>query len=217
MAQRVLWRVDPGSAGITEFQLQKSVDAGNSYTALVTIPFDLNGANYEKQAARFFYDDAGGGSGHVYLVYAVGPNGTSDPIFFIPPPSDPQRCAIIGYVLDVFGNADQSVAVEVNASTRPSERWHTNPTGLVAREARALGILPAAMRVYPDANGIWQVSLVRKAFARISIPALDFEKDIEVPDAIGPFNIVDVPGLTGTDASGIFQGGPGLRASIPRA
>lgn len=215
MSSTFFWTPDPTQT-ITSFTLTKSVNQGLSYSALATIPWDVAGANYNKQRKQFFYVDAGGAEGDIYQIVANGAFGVSEPLIIVAPPAEPDLCTIVGYCRDPFGFVDRDVAIHVTAVGTPGERWASSPAGIVGQHHDALGIVSRKQVVYPDENGMWQVSLVRRIYAKVEIPALDFSWAFEVPQAAGPVNIRDIPQLRGA-ALALFPDMQGERLYLPES
>lgn len=215
MANKISWITDK-SVAVASFDIQRSVNKGISFTALVNILADPNGANYDKQTKKYFYLDAGGNPGDIYTVTATGDAGTSKPAYAITAPDPPDLCVIIGYVRDAFGFVEQETSVHVTAFGSPGERWIKNPNGLVAQHPNALGLVNRSAVIKPDAGGIWQVELVRRAYAKVEIPSLDFILAFEVPDKAGPVNIRDIPQLRG-QALALFSEMTGAPGSLPES
>jgi hypothetical protein len=201
VSNKLYWKADP-SVVVTSFVLTKSTDKAQSFSSLATITYDLAGANYEKKTKRFFYTDSSGAVGDAYRIVAVGANGTSSPVVVIAPADQPDFCTIVGYMLDTFGEVDTSIPVSVHSYGAGA--WTTNPAGVVAQNPEALGLTAASQTVYPGADGIWQVRLIQKAYARITIPALDFDWAFIVPASVGPVNVRDIPLVRQADAYGLF-------------
>lgn len=211
MANKFYWTPDPTQT-ITSFDIERSTDHGSSFAALVNIPFNVNGANYDKQRKQFFYEDAAGQPGYIYRIVANGAFGVSVPLTIVAPPAEPELCTIIGYVRDASGYVDRTTAIHVTAVGSPEEHWAPNPEGLVAHNAHALGIVAKRDVIHPDENGMWQVDLIRGIYARIEIPALMFQRTFEVPRKAGPINVRDIAEVRGralalfgdVNAGGVF-------------
>jgi hypothetical protein len=217
MSVKITWSYDP-SVSVTDYKVYRSTDNGVTYTLVSTIAFDVNGANYDKAERQFFYTDAGGAAGYVYKVTATGANGTSKPVYTIVPPGDPPTCLVIGYVTNVFGQKDLGqVHIDVQGYGSRGELWAPNASGVVANSQQAMGLASGLRRVFLDENGMWQVELVRKTLARITIPALDLDWAFEVPDREGPVNIRDIPCQRGADFETTFGDNAGVRNPITRA
>jgi hypothetical protein len=198
MSVRISWGFDP-TVSITSFTLTKSTNNGITYAALASVDFDVNGANYDRPTRTFFYVDNAGAAGHVYKIVAEGALGSSEPVISVAPPNPPSKCLVIGYALDAFGQADEHLVVNVETAGRRGQHWLTNPTGLVANNREALGVVRSSCSVFPDANGMWQVSLLRGSYARVQIPALELDWAFEVPSLEGPVNVRDIPLLRSAD------------------
>ena len=215
MSNKVYWNYDP-SASITSFTVKRSADMGLTFVLLSTIVFDTNGANFDKQSKRFFYFDGTGAAGNIYAIGSTGTLGTSPDSYVIAPPADPSLCTVIGYARDAFGYADPELSIHVQAFGTPGERWVQNPAGIVSQHGQALGVIGRKVIINPDANGIWQIGLIRKIYARVEIPALDFSWAFEVPDKPGPINIRDIPQLRG-QALSLFSDTAGNRLVMPES
>lgn len=204
MAVKISWSPDL-TVPITEFVLTKSVDKGQTFLALVTIPYDTAPASlfYDRKTKRFYYNDLVGNPGDIYQILANGFLGTSKTVIVVAPPTDPDVCTIIGYLSDAFGTIDPGLPIHVYAYGSRAERWAKNPAGLVAQNPQALGIADNTRTVYPNAAGIWQVELVQGTYARVHIPAIEFSWAFEVPKKLGPVNVRDIPQLRGS-ALGAF-------------
>ena len=215
MANKVFWIPDLTQT-ITSFQVDRSLDKGQTFTTVATITFDVNGVNFDKPTKRFFYSDASGVPGAVYAVTAIGPSGSSAPVYAITPADAPLTCTIIGYVRDVLGYAMPDAAIVVKAFGSTGEQWARNPNGLLAQNPNALGVVSRDIIVKPDDNGMWQVTLLRKAYAKIEIPSQEFVWAFEVPDKTGPINIRDIPQLRG-QALQLFPEMLGDRVTLPES
>jgi hypothetical protein len=215
MSNRISWAFDP-TVVVTSFTITKSVDKGITYAALTSVAFNTTGANWDKAKKRFFYVDAPGNPGDIYLVTSVGAFGTSPGTYAIAPPTSPAFCYIFGYILDSQGNVDQQTPITVRWDGSRGEHWMKGPTGTVAQNPEALAITAGSMQVYPDANGMWQVQLIQKSFARIQIPAIELDWAFEVPSKPGPINIRDVQQLRGL-STGIFSDMTGTRENLPNS
>jgi len=213
MAYRLNWTSE--ATAIASFDLSKSIDMGETYSSLVNIPFDTTGDNYDRPNKHFFYNDTSGQPGHIYKV-VINASTATDPLVIIAPPAPPAKCMIIGYMLDAGGYVPTDVQVSVEAYGTRGERWGRNPTGIVGQNKEALGITARRFFVKPDANGMWSVNLIRKVFALIEIPAINFRWAFEVPDKDGPVNIRDIPQLRGQDLA-LFPEMDGTRALFPES
>jgi hypothetical protein len=215
MSVRLYWYADTTQT-VTSFSIRKSSDGGLTYDAPVSVLFNVNGANYEKQTKRFFYDDALGAAGNIYKISAVGPLGTSSEETVIVEGDKPPLCRVIGYIKDAFGGVDQTVSIQVKAFGTPGERWAKNTTGMVARNSHALALTSREIFLRPDASGMWSVDLVQGVYAHVSISSLNFEHVFEVPAQAGPVNIRDIPQLRGQDLA-LFPEYSGLRNVLPES
>jgi hypothetical protein len=204
------------SPAVTSWVITKSTDGGSTFSALATVAFSVTGANFNPQTQQFFYADAAGNPGDIYEVVAVGSAGTSLPVMLIAPPAAPQLCKVIGYLKDPFGGVDQNTVINVNSMGTKGERWVPSTAGLLSQAPMGLAVTPSHRRVYPDANGMWQVSLVYGAYCRVEIPSIDFSWTFEVPAKAGPINIRDLPQLRG-EALGLFQQEDGERMGWPNS
>lgn len=213
MSNTIVWNYDP-AVTITSFALEKSVDKGLTFAALATVVFNLTGANYDQVNKRFFYLDGAGNPGDVYRVTSTGAFGVSGPTIAVAPPAQPALCTVIGYVLDGLGRPRTDVRVEVHAYGVGGERWTRNHAGVVAQNPAAVGIVATAETVYPDAAGVWQVSLLQKALVRIEIAELGLSWAFEVPAKVGPVNVRDLPQLRGASFNGIWDADDGSPAVI---
>lgn len=213
MSVKITWQADP-SVTITSFTVIVSTDKGATFTTLATVTFNTaSGApNYDQRLKQFFFVDSSGNPGNIYQVAAIGTNGTSIPEFVIAPPSSYPMCDIFGYVIDAFGDVDTSIPIEVSSFGSRGEKWARNVGGIISQNPMGLGIAAVMRTIFPDNNGIWQISLIQGAFARVSIPILDFTWTFEVPANAGPINIRDLPQLRG-QALGVFpeMGGESTR------
>jgi hypothetical protein len=214
MSNRLYWKPDPAVA-ITSFVITRSTDLGQSFSALATVTYDLTGANYDKRTKRFFYDDASGSNGHVYRITAVGANGTSSPVFLVSPAVPPSTCTVIGYIMDTFVQVDTSVQIHVESYGRP--QWKKGTSTLVAQSAEALGVPTSQQMLHPNSEGVWQVSLMQGAYARVRIPSLQYDHAFLVPEKEGPVNIRDIPIVRQADLNGLYPDQSGTHASIPQA
>ncbi len=209
---RVSWDYD-SSVAVTSFGVYKSSNKGLTYTLISTVTFAVNGANYNRVDRAFFYDDLTGAAGDIYKIVANGVNGTSASAFGIAPAVELARCLIIGYARDGFGDVDPYMDVLVETYGNRGEHWVQNSGGVIAQHAQAIGVSSGARTLHPDVNGMWSVELIQKTFARIRIPALEFDWAFEVPDKEGPVNIRDVALLRQGDYYGTSpeQVGIGMR------
>lgn len=216
MAVKVIWEFDP-SVAVTSFTLDKSVDQGTSYTFLATVTFDINGANFDRAEKHFFYNDAAGAPGHIYRITATGAFGTSLPSYMVAPADPPGLCVVIGYARNAFGEVDVGMQVFVESWGERGTGWASNPAGVVGNNAQSLAVISSTRTTYPDANGLWQVELIRKAYARVRIPALELDWAFEVPDKTGPVNIRDLPLVRQGDVNGTFPEMTGVAPRIVRS
>lgn len=216
MANRITWIPDK-SLPITSFSLMKSTDKSISFTLLASVLANANdSAAYDKQTGRYYYNDMAGNPGDVYAITSVGPAGTSRVVYALAPADPPGVCTVVGYVRDAFGYVDQAITILVSAFGTPGERWVVNPNGLLAQNSQALGLVSRTATLAPDANGLWQIDLVRKAYAKVEIPALDFTWIFEVPNKSGPINVRDIPQLRG-QALELFPEMQGDRSVLPNS
>jgi len=203
MSNTISWSYDP-TVTITSFALQKSTDKGVTFAALATVAYDPSGANFSVATRKFFYVDAAGAAGDVYRVTSTGAFGVSGPAVAVAPPSEPDKCTIIGYALDGLGRARTDMAVTVTVYGTSGERWVKNPVGTVAHNPQALGMTFTQETVFTTDQGIWQVDLVQRALVRITIEELGYEKSFEVPGKTGPVNIRDVADYRGASHGGLY-------------
>jgi len=194
---RLTWVPDP-SVAVTSFTVQKSTDEGITFSTIATVTAGAASPNYDRQDKVYFYVDSGSSPGDVYKVTCTGPNGTSLPAYAVAAPDPLPLCLVIGYVANGFGDRLSGVAVSVKSFGAKSSAWVNNPAGTIAQNPRAVGVAATSEKtVYTDAAGIWQVSLVQKTEALVTIPDLRFEYAFEVPAKTGPINIRDIAELRG--------------------
>ncbi len=213
MSNRIAWGFDP-TAGITSFVLTKSTDGGLEYDALATIPFNVSGANFDRATRTFFYIDAAGNPGDTYKIVAVGPLGSSEPSYIVAPPGTPAKCLVVGYALNGFGEADTKLAVHIETYGARGN-WGYSPSGVVGQNPMALGVLQSSKIAYSDENGMWQVDLLQRTYARITIAKLSLDWAFEVPDREGPVNIRDIPLIRQADFFSQFPNQQGVKPRIP--
>jgi hypothetical protein len=213
MSNRLSWGWDTTQT-VTGFTLTKSTNKGISFSALVTIPFDTVGANYDAREKKFFYVDNTGVPGDVYKVVAHGTFGVSTPAIIVAPPAAALTCTIIGYVLDLFGSVDERMRVIVDAYGSRGERWMQNPVGVVAQHPEAVAARVTSRVFTLDSAGMWQADLVRGSYARVQIPELQFTHVFEVPQEAGPVNIRDIPQLRGPELA-LFGESNGDKLYLP--
>lgn len=213
MSNTILWKHDP-SVAITSFTLQKSTDKGIIFSALATVAFSVTGPNWDAANRRWQYVDTAGNPGDVYSITATGTNGTSPAALAISPPVVPTTCTIIGYLTDAAGNVDVQVPISVQTTGSRGEQWISSPPGALARNPEALAVIGANLTVFPDNNGMWQVKLLRRSFARVSIPAVQLDWAFEVPNTPGPLNIRDIPQLRGAELT-VFPEMTGTPLALP--
>lgn len=79
-----------------------------------------------------------------------------------------------------------------------------------------MGVRTEETTIYPNESGIWQVDLVQKSIARITISELQFDWAFEVPAKTGPVNIRDIPQLRGASFDGIWPQESGTPARITK-
>jgi hypothetical protein len=217
MSVQITWAYDP-SVTIASFMVSVSTDGGATFSQLATISFNtaIGAVNYNQKTKQFFYVDGTGVSGNIYSVAAVGANGTSNLQYVVAPVLAYPTCTIYGYVIDAAGNVDTSIDVLVTSFGTRGERWMKKPTGLAAFNPMSLGVVSSSLTVYPDATGVWQVTLLQGAYATISIDALDFSWTFETPASNGPINIRDIQQLRGA-ALGVFPELVGDRNRFPES
>jgi hypothetical protein len=204
MSVKLQWINDP-SVPVSSFVITLSTDKGQTFSALVTIPFNTAPAapNYDPRLRQFFYTDLTGVPGNIYRIVANGANGTSIAEFAIAPPLAYPMCQIYSNIVDAFGEVDQSRHILVRSFGTRGEKWTNSPPGIVAYNPMALGIVDSVRTVFSDLTGLWQVSLIQGTYARIEIPDLQYSWAFMVPNEVGPVNIRDIPALRGS-ALGIY-------------
>jgi hypothetical protein len=220
MSVTLSWQADntPNTPAITQFNVLLSTDLGATFTLLASVPFNTarSNSNYNQQTRQFSYLDSTGNPGNIYQIISVGSNGNSAPVFAIAPPILYSKCAIIGFLVDPFGDADPTQPVKVSSFGSRGERWTKNQPGIVAQQPFALGIIETSKTVYPDATGLWSVELLQSTYAKIEIPCLNYVSVFEVPAVSGPINVRDIPTLRGEE-SGLFPNQVGDRPAWPES
>lgn len=210
MSAKITWGYD-SSINITQFRVEKSTDKGASFLSIATVPFNTSGANYDKIAKNFFYNDLVGNPGDIYRIFVDGALGTSLPVYVIVPSAFPPVCSIFGYVFTSDGSVDREVEIKIKPFHLGGGKWASNFSGITAHDPQAVGIVSSGpVSVYPDENGMWQVQLLQGIYVIVEISALEFEAAIQVPSTQGPVNICDINRLTGSDYGGIWGDQSGI-------
>jgi len=209
----VSWTFDP-SVPITEFELSKSAD-GETWASLATIAYSLSGPNYNRNKKAFEYVDVSGSPGEVYKIVSIGDNGTSEPTYLIAGGYNLEKCTVVGYLVDTVGGVDTDTPIRVSSAPVDESRWLHNDGGVFSQNSSSVGVLSHYTTVYPNAEGIWQVTLIQGTVALVEIPSLQYQHAFEVPKK-SLVNIRDIPQIRGRDLNGIFPNMQGLPANIPR-
>lgn len=216
------WKVPPLSEGVTSFVLERSSNAGETWSAIATVTADTTDPLvYDAAADRFFYVDGASVSGEIVRIAAVNSEGTSAWSYHYPPPAPARTCNVYGVVLDPASNRPWPglpVIVEVLTAGNAAQVENSSTP---ARNRESAVVAARRLSVFTDDSGRWKVDLVVDMPVRVTIPKANLAQAFRVPD-LSVLNFrdasryaIDVAQFGKNLGSGIAAGPLGVGVHVP--
>lgn len=173
------------------YRVYKSEDDGQTWTLQDDVVHDrADPALYDKTRSVFYLDDVLGAAGHIYRAHTIFGVLESKPVFAVVVP-DPNITTIYGTIVNVDGaalaGADRTVHIEYSGDTFVT----TTPDAAGLRRTN-VGAAGRLVTVTANAQGVWQARLISGARVRVRVPAIGYDRVVQVPDTEGLFNLVDL-------------------------
>lgn len=191
------WEPSTDTPSPTDYQIDRSIDLGLTWVALVTIPHVIPGADYDTETARFTFTDATPVLGELIRIRAVDSgDSTRDSTnrYVHGAPAIPQTLHIFGTVIDAVTGAVRS-GVEVRIRVLDQESSTFVPSAGAPNVPSNLGRPLLGQRcpstVITDDDGNWSVDVLRDLPLEVNIPQVGFCVQFRVPKDRDLLNIVD--------------------------
>ncbi len=198
MTFRAEWDFD--LAGVSTYAIAGSTDKAATYATITSIPNNKGGANYNKKTQKFFYEWSAATPGDVLRVIAQ--NASLEEMgraYFVVPAPRLSQCIVMGYVADGQGYVDREQSIIAETEQQMTAPWGPDRLSL---SNNAVLAQPSRQEMFPDANGMWQVSLARGLTVRFYSPFYGLDLVVQVPDREGPVNLFDLPVIRSMEGPG---------------
>ena len=180
----------------TDYQLDKSLDGGLTWTPLATVPHVIPGPDYSTVTGLFGYTDATPVVGEVVRIQAVdsGDSRASTFVYAHGAPALPETIHIFGQVIDaVTGVPRNNVEIRINTIAEESSTFlpSEGSTALPSNLGRPMLGHKYRARLYTDDFGNWSLDTLKDLPLAVEIPETGYTMRFRTPKDRDLLNIVD--------------------------
>lgn len=176
MGIKLTWLPNP-EADIDKYEIWKSPD-NNIFAKETEIDHDVGDpAVYDASIGRFYWEDAAGLTTDWYKIRAVdiASNYSAFTVAKQGGPPTPPICVLFGTVLDVNGDPNTNVQVQI--------RIQSTKEGKEGQFVDSDGVTSDFLEVFTDDAGFWEADVMQGATVDVIIPKINLDVEIEVPAA----------------------------------
>lgn len=193
------------SENTTDYRLERSIDTGLTWTAIITIPHDETGVNYNTSNCTFFYVDAAPVVGEFVRIIAINADGESPAIIAHGAPAIPAMIHLWGQVISaVTGQPLKNVEVRVSPLLQTSSTFlpSAGDSSVASIQAEPLMGFKRQELLFTDVNGAWSLDVLRDLPFEVEIPKVQYSLRFRTPTDRDTLNLRDATAYRIQDVEG---------------